>query len=342
MVARSFVLAPLRASRQCPRLFNGIAPPSLGNGAAVREGWSALRMEFRGSSIFTLAGPSNSLRSKSLNNNGCATLRLTPHWRQSLGPQRRWHATEKPSDQTDAQKSQTGLKKSPILSRIPLPSSHENIYTIPNILTMTRLVAAPLVGYFLVHDYHQAALALFAYAGITDLVDGYIARRYNLQTVVGTIIDPMADKLLMTIGVACLAVNGSIPVWLAVIILGRDVGLAISAIYYRWISLPPPKTMARYWDFSLPSAEVKPTTISKVNTALQLLLVGTAIALPVVPEATIDAWNLREAMAGFQYLVAATTIWSGMSYVFSRDAVKILTKEEVQKRLARARVKKSN
>ena len=84
------------------------------------------------------------------------------------------------------------------------------------------------------------------------------------------------------------------------IILGRDVGLAISAIYYRWISLPPPKTMARYWDFSLPSAEVKPTGVSKVNTALQLLLVGSAIALPVLPEAFIDAWSLREAMSAFQ------------------------------------------
>ncbi len=102
-------------------------------------------------------------------------------------------------------------KKSPILSRIPLPTTHENIYTVPNILTFSRLIAAPLVGYFLVYDYHATALALFAYAGVTDLVDGYIARRYNLQTVVGTIIDPMADKLLMTIGVACLAVNGSIP-----------------------------------------------------------------------------------------------------------------------------------
>ena len=68
-----------------------------------------------------------------------------------------------------------------------------------------------MVGYFLVRDCHGAALSLFAYAGITDLIDGYIARRYNLQTVVGTIIDPMADKLLMTISVACLAVNGSIP-----------------------------------------------------------------------------------------------------------------------------------
>jgi cardiolipin synthase len=98
-----------------------------------------------------------------------------------------------------------------ILSKIPLQSSHENIYTVPNILTFSRLIAAPVVGYLLVHNYHAAALSLFAYAGITDLVDGWIARKYHLQTVVGTIIDPMADKLLMTIGVACLAVNGSLP-----------------------------------------------------------------------------------------------------------------------------------
>ena len=88
--------------------------------------------------------------------------------------------------------------------------------------------------------------------------------------------------------------------WLAVIILGRDAGLMVSAIYYRWISLPPPKTMARYWDFSLPSAEVKPTGISKVNTALQLLLVGAAMALPIVPESIATAWNLHEAMTGFK------------------------------------------
>lgn len=90
------------------------------------------------------------------------------------------------------------------------------------------------------------------------------------------------------------------PVWLAVIILGRDVGLAISALYYRWISLPRPKTMARFWDFSLPSAEVIPTEISKINTALQLFLVGSAIAMPVLRETVLDAWHLREAMTAFQ------------------------------------------
>lgn len=72
-------------------------------------------------------------------------------------------------------------------------------------------------------------------------------------------------------------------VWLAVIILGRDVALGIAAIYYRWISLPPPKTFVRYWDFSLPSAEVHPTTISKYNTFLQLALMGLTTTAPVVP-----------------------------------------------------------
>ncbi|KAG5925570.1 hypothetical protein E4U42_004172, partial [Claviceps africana] len=106
--------------------------------------------------------------------------------------------------------------------------------------------------------------------------------------------------------------------WLATIILGRDVGLGIAAIYYRWISLPPPKTFARYWDFSLPSAEVRPTTISKYNTFLQLGLVGLTTAAPLVHA------DLSAILATLQYTVAATTLWSGASYIFSRDAVKIL------------------
>ncbi|KAJ5107684.1 hypothetical protein N7456_004359 [Penicillium angulare] len=245
-----------------------------------------------------------------------------------LGSSRRWTSSKTPDDQNKPESkpevSKTTAAAKRLLSKLPIAKTRENIYTIPNFLTFTRLLAAPAVGYLLVHNYHAAALSLFAYAGITDMVDGYIARKYNLQTVVGTIIDPMADKLLMTIGVACLAVNGSLPVWLAVVIIGRDIGLAISAIYYRWISLPPPKTMARYWDFSLPSAEVKPTQISKINTALQLVLVGSAIGLPVLPEAFISAWHLQDAMTIFQYVVATTTIWSGLGYVFGKDAVRIL------------------
>jgi cardiolipin synthase len=72
---------------------------------------------------------------------------------------------------------------------------------------------------------------------------------------------------------------------LAVIIIGRDVLLSLSAFYYRYISLPPPKTFARYWDFGIPSAEVKPTQISKYNTALQLVLMGVTTVSPLL---TVD------------------------------------------------------
>ncbi|ORY69484.1 CDP-alcohol phosphatidyltransferase-domain-containing protein [Pseudomassariella vexata] len=198
----------------------------------------------------------------------------------------------------------------------------ENIYTVPNLLTFSRLIAAPFIGYAILHDAHAWALGLFVYAGVSDLLDGWIARRWKLQTVVGSIVDPMADKILMTILTVCLATNGALPVWLAAIILGRDVGLAISAIYYRWISLPPPKTFNRYWDFSLPSAEVRPTTISKYNTFLQLALMGATTVAPLV------AIDVGTALTGLQYVVATTTVWSGLSYVFSKDAVKILSQNK--------------
>lgn len=93
----------------------------------------------------------------------------------------------------------------------PRITKHENIYTVPNLLTFSRLVAAPVVGYLVLHDQHAWAFGLFAYAGVTDLVDGWIARRWKLQTVVGTVIDPMADKTLMTILTVCLAIKGALP-----------------------------------------------------------------------------------------------------------------------------------
>lgn len=214
----------------------------------------------------------------------------------------------------------------------------ENIYNLPNFLTVTRLIAAPVTAYLLVHDQFKWALALFAYAGITDLVDGWLARRWKLQTVAGSVIDPMADKALMIILTVTLAVKGAIPLYLATLVLGRDASLAVAAIYYRYASLPAPKTFTRYWDFSLPSAEVHPTTVSKYNTFLQLVLIGSTLALPVVGHSTsllqsmgVQNLDLGQAMTYFQWLVAGTTAWSGLSYAYLKDAVTILGSDEVLK-----------
>jgi cardiolipin synthase (CMP-forming) len=100
--------------------------------------------------------------------------------------------------------------------------------------------------------------------------------------------------------------------------------------------------MSRYWDFSLPSAEVHPTTISKVrihfdlvilnvtnskqfNTLLQLVLIGTTTIEPIL------AIDIATYLSIMQYTVATTTIWSGLSYVYSKDAVKILRSGEQKK-----------
>ncbi|KAF2258686.1 hypothetical protein CC78DRAFT_621647 [Lojkania enalia] len=229
------------------------------------------------------------------------------------------------------------------------PLRHENIYTLPNILTFSRLIATPLIGYFIIHNHHLYAFSLFMYAGISDLLDGWIARKWKLQTVVGSVVDPMADKALMTTLVGCLAVNGSLSVPLATLILGRDVSLAIAAIYYRYASLPAPKTLARYWDFSLPSAEVHPTTISKFNTFLQLGLIGTMMCVGLLhdPSAINSVaggylTGVQEILGGpervgslvtsMQVVVATTTIWSGLSYAWLKSAVTILGHDEALKR----------
>lgn len=125
---------------------------------------------------------------------------------------------ERPTPPTDIETRSSGAPITPLktqlkvkLAALSSTKSHENIYTLPNFLTFTRLIAAPAVGYLILHNQQLWAVSLFAYAGITDLVDGWIARRWKLQTVIGSVVDPMADKMLMTIVVVCLAVQGGLP-----------------------------------------------------------------------------------------------------------------------------------
>ncbi|CAG8737074.1 8693_t:CDS:2, partial [Acaulospora morrowiae] len=194
----------------------------------------------------------------------------------------------------------------------------ENIWNLPNVLTISRLAVSPVIGYFILNEQYKLALGAFVYAGLTDLLDGFVARRYKMKTMVGTVIDPLADKTLMTIMTVTLSMKSFLPTPIAAVILGRDGCLILASFYYRYISLPPPKTITRYFDFTIPSAEVRPTMISKVNTALQLALMGSTLACAVY--GSVDFLWIK----ALQYTVFGTTIWSGFSYVLSKDAVRIL------------------
>ncbi|WVQ77119.1 hypothetical protein IAR50_006802 [Cryptococcus sp. DSM 104548] len=228
----------------------------------------------------------------------------------------RFISTGKPENKDKPPASATPTSSTP-LSPEAQKDLYESPYTIPNALTLARLLACPLLGYEIVQgDYALATGILFA-SGVTDWLDGWLARRYNSFSVLGSILDPAADKALMTTLVGTLAYAGLLPIPLAILIVGRDVGLSISAFYFRYISLPPPRTLQRYFDFSIPSAQVTPTQISKINTLLQLVLMGVTTVSPLL---SVDITLPLQAL---QWAVAGTTIWSGLSYV-GRSGVKIL------------------
>lgn len=198
------------------------------------------------------------------------------------------------------------------------PAKHENIWTIPNALTASRIVSCLPLGYSIcMHDY-KTATAILVYAGVSDALDGFLARRYNMGSVLGSILDPAADKALMTTLTCTLTYAGMLPLPLAVIILGRDVGLSLSAFYIRYASLSEPKTFKRYWDFSIPSAEVKPTNISKYNTFLQLILMGATTISPLI------GFDTALLLQSLQWTVGGTTIASALSYIRNKNAVRYL------------------
>ncbi|KAK3738559.1 hypothetical protein QZH41_009645, partial [Actinostola sp. cb2023] len=117
----------------------------------------------------------------------------------------------------------------------------ESILTIPNLLSAFRIVAAPFLGYFIISEDFLIAAALFGVAGITDMLDGYIARNFkNQKSVFGTILDPVADKVLISTLTISLTVAGLLPIPLTALILGRDLLLIIAAFYFRYKSLPSP------------------------------------------------------------------------------------------------------
>lgn len=231
-----------------------------------------------------------------------------------------------------------------IRSQINKPSS--NFFTLPNIITLTRIGCTPFIGQFIMTNQLTPALALFGYSCVTDFLDGYIARKWNMKSVAGTILDPIADKLLMVITTLALTVPMGpqiIPICIASLILGRDFMLGVSGIIMRFTSLNRVYgnvTWSSYWNLTkFPSVEVKPTLISKWNTFLQMIYLGCGGLLLLIKNendlVNEDDSQLKQLVhthresinTGFTwlgYIVGTTTVLSGTSYIFSKKAVTIL------------------
>lgn len=168
-------------------------------------------------------------------------------------------------------------------------------------------------------------MVLFCIAGVSDMLDGYIARNFPGQaSTLGMAIDPLADKLLMTIVTLSLTWVDLFPTTLAVLFITRDVLLILAGFALRYISLSPPVTLRRYFDVSLPSAEVYPTASSKVNTLVQLVAVAASLAAPLA------SWSTESPLLqGLWALAGVTTVVSGASYAYhGASCFKILSSSE--------------
>lgn len=213
-----------------------------------------------------------------------------------------------------------------IKERMEKVIERENIWTVPNLLCMSRICLSPLLAYFILHAQYDYALGFVIVAGITDGLDGWIARSYkNQSTMLGSFLDPMADKVLIATLFLSLTYVELIPVYLTGLIILRDSLLVSAGFYIRYISLPKPRTLSRYFDVSLATAQLEPTFISKLNTLIQLFLTFGTLGVKVM-NLTEEAMPVMEAMWA---LTGVTTVASAISYAYARNTTfKILQKSK--------------
>lgn len=170
---------------------------------------------------------------------------------------------------------------------------------IPNVITVARIVMVLPAAWLLWEGRYVQALVLVSIAGASDAVDGWLARRFDSVSHFGAALDPVADKLLVAAMYVIFAIQGHLPLWLAVIVLGRDVVILLGAGVYRVL---------------FGRIEFAPTLVSKANTALQI---GVALLLLLrlceFPTVSAVAALLIDPH-GF-YLLALLGVASGVDYV---------------------------
>lgn len=156
----------------------------------------------------------------------------------------------------------------PFFHRVVVPPHvraqlHSRWFTISNILTAARLCSTPFIVWGLLIGWHKLVFALFVGAGITDMLDGYLARLRNEQTVVGAYLDPVADKVLLTSCFCTLAwiqlETVSLPWWFVATVLVRELVILCGAVLVVWRN---------------PRASVAPTLSGKLTTAGYMVLIG--------------------------------------------------------------------
>lgn len=173
----------------------------------------------------------------------------------------------------------------------------------PNILSGLRLVLAPVAAWLILSGHDVEALCVFALAGLTDAADGYLAKTFGLASRFGAWLDPIADKLLMLASYLSLTYIGAVPLWLTVVVIGRDIMIVVGVGLARLLAMP---------------LVVQPLMVGKVSTVLQVLYIALVLLLLTLHEPPPVIEQIGEIS------VTVLAVWSLLAYaqVWFRAAVR--------------------
>lgn len=181
---------------------------------------------------------------------------------------------------------------------------------LPNALCVLRMLLSIPVAVLLVQEQYALTLCVFAFAALTDGLDGFLAKRFNWATELGKALDPLADKILLVTSFITLSWLGIIPLWLAVPVVLRDLVITAGAITYRMLYGP--------------LTDARPTIISKINTLVQIAYV-LAVVMALAMNLSFATLNVVLAT-----LVMVTTVASGIDYVATYTQLAIRKSRERQ------------
>jgi cardiolipin synthase len=178
---------------------------------------------------------------------------------------------------------------------------------LPNLITALRILLIVPLCWLIDTAHYDGALVIAAIAGLSDAVDGFIAKRYGWQSWLGGILDPIADKLLLMAAFLWLAFAGDVPAWLAALVIGRDLVIVAGAVAYHYL-------IGRF--------DAEPSRLSKLTTLVQIVFVlgelvrlSELVVVPdIVREAAIAVTALLTLASGVHYVVA----WSARAWRTAR------------------------
>jgi cardiolipin synthase (CMP-forming) len=166
--------------------------------------------------------------------------------------------------------------------------------SIPNLITLARILAVPVIIWAITAGEVRIAFALFLAAGLSDLIDGFLAKRFGMATELGAYLDPLADKAMIVSIYVALGIMGAMPRWLVILVVSRDI-MIVAAVILSWVVDKPMK--------------LKPLAVSKLNTVAQIVYATFVLA------ALSFRWDIPLVLNSLVALVAALTLLSIAFYV---------------------------